>query len=91
MNNLLAKLSGADKVIARLQREIVNLTNIIAEKEDVIDIYRQSQYKLEQELERVEENYNKIYHSNIKLVAVIQHLKHKLKKENAILKKLRKE
>ena len=40
---------------------------------------------------RVEENYNKIYHSNIKLVAAIQHLKYKLKKENAILKKLRKE
>lgn len=83
MIDFLAKISGADKVIARLQRDIVDLTNTIAEKEDVIDIYRQSQYKLEQELDRVEENYNKIYHSNIKLVAVIQCLKHKLKKKNA--------
>lgn len=83
MIDFLAKISGADKVIARLQRDIVDLTNTIAEKEDVIDLYRQSQYKLEQELERVENNYNKIYHSNIKLVAVIQSLKHKLRKKNA--------
>lgn len=78
MIDFLAKLSGADRVIARLQRDIVDLTNTIAEKEDVIEVYRQSQYKLERELERVEENYNKIYHSNIKPTYVIQCLKYKL-------------